>query len=165
MAKAVYPLKQILEIKRRRVENAERVVLEKRDLLKQEEEKLKQKEHERDKVLNHHNDKLNQMREEMDHETTSPKIQQMKAYLKVVKERLKSEEKKVSDQKEQVKIAEKNLEDAILFLKLKRQEVDKILTHRQDWEKEMRKEEEILEGREQDEIGSVSYMMHKRLKF
>lgn len=164
MAKAIYPLKQILEIKKRRVETAELVVLEKRELLKQEEEKLKQKEAERDKVLGHHNDKLKQMRDEMDHSTTSPKIQQMKVYLKVVKEKLKVEEKKVTDQKEQVKIAEKALDDAILFLRLKRQEVDKILTHRQDWEKEVKREEEVIEGREQDELGSVTYMIHKRLK-
>ena len=164
MAKSVYPLKQVLEIKRKRVEDAERVVVEKRLLLQQEEEKLKQKEQERDKVLKHHNDKLKQMRDEMDHGTTSPKIQQMKAYLKVVKERLKQEEKKVADQKEQVKIAENNLQQAIQDLRFKRQEVDKILTHKQDWEKEMRREEEIIEGREQDELGSVTYTIHKKFK-
>lgn len=165
MAKAVYPLKQILEIKKKRVEDAERLLAEKRELLRQEEEKLKEKEKERDKVLNHHNDKLKQMRDEMDSGTTSPKILQMKVYLVVVKDRLKVEEKKVADQKEQVKKAEEAVEDAILHLKLKRQEVDKLLTHKQDWEKEMRKEEELIEGREQDELGSVTYMIHKRLKF
>lgn len=165
MAKAVYPLKQVLEIKKKRVEDAEKVLAEKRELLKQEEEKLKAKEKERDKVLEHHNDKLKQMREEMDKGTTSPKILQMKVYLVVVKDKLKIEEKKVSEQKEQVKRAEQAVEDAILHLKLKRQEVDKLQTHKVDWEKEMRKEEEIIEGREQDEIGSVTFMIHKRLKF
>lgn len=165
MAKLIYPLKQILEIKQRRVEEAERVVQEKRDLLRQEVDKLKQRQQERDKVKDHHNAKLNQMREELDHGTTSPVIQQMKAYLKIVKERLQQEEKKVNDQKEQVKIADKNLELAITDLKFKRQEVDKLVTHREDWEKEMRKEEEIIEGREQDELGSITFMIHKKLKF
>lgn len=164
MPKVVYPLLQVLQIKKRRVEEAERVVLEKRKLLQQEEEKLKQKEKERDRVLEHHNKKLKQMRDEMDHGTTSPKIQQMKAYLKVVKENLKMEEKKVNDQKEQVKIAQKNLDDAIQALKMRRLEVDKLLTHKQDWEREMRREEDIIEGREQDDIGSVVYMMHRKTK-
>ncbi|KAF3362302.1 Uncharacterized protein PHSC3_001131 [Chlamydiales bacterium STE3] len=164
MAKLTYPLHQVLEIKKRRVEDAEKVVVEKRNLLKQEEEKLKQREKERDKVKEHHTHKLQQLREEMDQGTTSPKIQQMKIYLKVVQENLKAEEKKVNDQKEQVKTAQKNLEAALQHLKFRRLEVDKLLTHRQDWEKEMRKEEEIIEGREQDEIGSVVYMMNKRTR-
>ncbi len=165
MPKMTYPLQQVLEIKKRRVEDAEKIVAEKKALLKQEEDKLKQREQERDKVKQHHQDKLQQLRDEMDQGTTSPKIQQMKAYLKVVQENLKAEEKKVADQKEQVKIAERNLENAIKDLKLRRLEVDKLLTHRKDWEKEVRKEEEIVEAREQDEIGSVVYMMHKRNHF
>ncbi|MFV0340769.1 MAG: type III secretion T3S chaperone [Parachlamydiaceae bacterium] len=160
--KPVYPLKQVIEVKKRRVEDAEKMVLAKKEALNKEEERLKEREADRDKVKKHYNDKMKQMREEMDHGTTSPKIQQMKVYSKVVEEKLKAEEKKVQDQKEQVKIAEKNLEAAKEELKRKRMEVDKLLTHKVDWEKEMRKEEEIQEGREQDEIGSVMHLIHKR---
>lgn len=162
--KPVYPLKQVIDVKKKRVEDAEKMVLLKREALAKEEEKLKEREKERDVVKKHQKDKLKQMRDEMDHGTTSPKIQQMKAYLKVVDEKLQVEEKKVLDQKEQVKIAEKNLEAAKEELKRKRQEVDKLLTHKVDWEKEMKKEEEIQEGREQDEIGSVMHLIHKRMK-
>lgn len=154
----VYPLKQVLEIKIRRVEDQEKVVQEKRDLLAREQEKLKQREAERDKVLQHHTDKLNQMRAEMDGGTTSPKIQQMKAYIKVVKERLKTEEKKVKDQKDQVQLAEKNLQQALDDLKAKRLEVDKLKSHRVDWETAMRKELEVIEGREQDELGNTIFL-------
>lgn len=160
--KPVYPLKQVIEVKKRRVEDAEKMVLAKKEALNKEEERLKEREADRDKVKKHYNDKMKQMREEMDHGTTSPKIQQMKVYSKVVEEKLKAEEKKVQDQKEQVKIAEKNLEAAKEELKRKRMEVDKLLTHKVDWEKEMRREEEIQEGREQDEIGSVMHLIHKR---
>lgn len=160
---AVYPLKQVIEVKKRRVEDAEKVVIEKKAALQKEEEKLAQREAERDKVKNHKNDKLTQLRAELDHATTSPKVQQMKVYLKVVEEKLKVEEKKVRDQQEQVKIAEKNLEQAKEDLRKKRQEVDKLLTHQKDWEKEMRKEREVIEGREQDELGNVIYISrHKK---
>lgn len=159
--KIVYPLKQVLEVKRKRVEDAEKVVTEKKKALEAEEEKLKAREKERDEVKKHHNDKLKQMRDEMDGGTTSPKIQQMKAYLKVVVEKLAVEEKKVADQKAQVQTAEKNLEAAKEELKRKRQEVDKLVTHQKDWEKEMLKEEEIMEGREQDELGSVMFLSRR----
>lgn len=160
----VYPLKQVIEVKQRRVTEAEKVVLEKKQALEKEQEKLAQREAERDKVKTHKVDKLKQLRNTLDEGTTSPKIQQMKAYLKVVDEKLKIEEKKVKDQQEQVKIAEKNLEQAQEELRKKRQEVDKLLTHKKDWEKETRKELEIIEGREQDELGSIIYVSHHHKK-
>jgi flagellar biosynthesis chaperone FliJ len=159
-----YPLKEIIEVKQKRVEDAEAVVKEKLLALEKEQQILAQKEAERDKAVKHYNDKLKQMRDELDHGTTSPKIQQMKAYLKVAKERMAAEEKKVSDQKKQVEIAEKNLEIAKDDLRLKRQEVDKLLSHRKDWLKEMRKEQEIIEGREQDELGTTIYTTNSRRK-
>ncbi|MBS4168168.1 type III secretion T3S chaperone [Parachlamydia sp. AcF125] len=162
MAKVVYPLQQVLQVKEKRVEEAERIVADKQAALQKEKEILAKREEERDKVLTHMKAKMEQLRYEMDHGTTSPKIQQMRVYIKVVQERLKVEEKKVADQKEQVAVAEKNLENAKAELKRKRQEVDKLMTHRKDWLLELKKEEEIVEGREQDELGSVMYMIHQR---
>ena len=165
MAKIVYPLERVLDIKKKRVSEAEKVVSEKKRELEKEEEKLKQREAERDKVLNHRKDKLNQLREELDGGTTSVKILQMKAYLKVVEERLKVEQKKVADQKEQVKVAEKNLEVAKEQLRLRRQEVDKLGTHRKDWMRDAKKEEQIVEEKEMDEIGQVLYTIQQRKKY
>lgn len=160
--KIVYPLQEVLTVKYRRVEQAERVVKEKMELLRLEEEKLRKREEERNKVRTHRIDKLQQLRDELDHGTTGPKVLQMKAYLKVVDEKLVIEEKKVADQKEQVKIAEKNLEAAREELKKKRLEVDKLEQHREEWVVEMKKELEILEGREMDEIGQVINELNKR---
>lgn len=160
----VYPLKQVLEIKHRRVEEAEKVWKEKKQLLAKEEEKLKQVEAERDKVLKHKEDKLQQLRDETSHATTSPTIQQMKVYLKVVGEKLQVEEKKVNDQKEQVKNAQKNVDEAKKDLDHKRLEVDKIKTHQNDWEKVMHKELEIIEGREQDELGGIMFLGKMQMK-
>ncbi len=161
---AKYPLQDVLVIKQKRVENAELVVKEKRQILEQEQEILKQRQAERDKVLQHHDEKLAQLRGELDHSTTSPKIQQMKAYLKVVKEKLKVEEKKVVDQKIKVDAAEKNLQEAKKQLQIRRQEVDKIEIHCDEWKKEQRKVDEINEERAFDEIGNVIYGIHHRKK-
>lgn len=162
MAKQIYPLAQVLQVKKRRVENAELVVKEKKGLLEKEEEKLKAREQERQKVKDHHQAKLKQMRDEMDQGTTSPKIQQMKVYLKIVKEQLLVEDKKVEDQKLQVETAKKNLELAKEDLNRKRQEVEKLETHQNDWKKEIRKEEEVEEGREMDELGNVIFLTNQR---
>lgn len=162
MAKPVYPLGQVLQVKKKRVDDQELVVKEKRNLLEKEKEKLSQREAEREKVRNHHRAKLFQMREEMDQGTTSPKIQQMKVYLKIVQENLLVEDKKVEDQKAQVETAKKNLELAIDELNRKRQEVEKLETHKVDWTKEMRKEAEVEEGREMDELGNVIFLTNQR---
>lgn len=161
-AKVQYPLAQVLEVKHKRVEDQEKVVQEKIKQLEDEKEKLKQREEEKEKVVKHYNDKLKQLRDELDHGTTTDKIQQMKAYLKVAKERVKVEEKKVQEQKDQVAQAEKNLENARLELKMRRMDVDKLESHKLDWQREVRKEQEIVEGREQDELGSVIFMTHKK---
>lgn len=155
--KDVYPLLQVLEVKKKRVEDQERVVQEKRKILEKEQEKLKEREAERDKAKEHHAQKLQQLRNELDQNTDTNKIMQMKAYLKVALEKVKVEEKKVKDQRDQVEIAEKALEEAKTELKLRRTEVDKLETHKQDWEREYKREQEIIEGREQDELGSTIY--------
>lgn len=159
-----YPLEQVLAVKRDRVEKAERVVEEKKRALQVEEEKLKKVEEERDRVLNHHNDKLKQLRHALDTGTTSDEVLQMKAYLKVVKEKLVKEEAKVKAQKEQVRIALKHLEDAKHDLKKKRMEEEKISLHKEQWVKEMKLEQAKYEAKEQDEIGQVLYEAKRRKK-
>jgi flagellar biosynthesis chaperone FliJ len=164
MAKHKYPLMQVLEVKQKRVEDAEILVREKQQVVDTEREKLKKLEEERDKVKKHKQDKIKQLRVEMDHGTTSAKIQQMKAYMKVVDERLLIEERKVKDQQVRVKQVEKELEEAKQQLFIKRQEVEKLQIHRKDWEKEQKKEEEIIESREQDELGQVIHGIRQKRK-
>jgi hypothetical protein len=165
MTMPAYPLAQIIDVKKRRVEAAEKVVAEKKEALKKEQDIMAQREAERDKAKKHYDDKLAQLRKSLDEESTSPKIQQMKVYLKIAKERELVEEKKVVEQKKQVDAAEKNLEAAQKDLKVKRQEVDKLLTHKIDWTKEMRKEMDVIEAREMDDIGSIIFTTrHPRKK-
>lgn len=158
----IYPLNQVLDVKKKRVEEQEKVVKEKRLAVEKEKEKLAQREAERDKAVQHEKDKLTQLRKEMDEGTTCPQILQMKAYLKVAKERVGAAEKKVKEQKNQVEIAEKNLQSALQELKIKRLEVDKIELHKKDWHNEVKKEMDIVEGREQDELGSITFTTRNR---
>jgi len=160
-----YPLEQVLDLKKKRVKDAEKKVKEALEALEHEKEILKQKEKARDKVLKHRNDKLAQLRAEMDlvdATTTSQKIQQMKDYLKVVAAKLEEEEKKVAEQQKQVEAAKERVEQAKEELRLKRLEVDKLNIHKEGWLKVMRAELERQEEREMDELGSVIYQMRQR---
>lgn len=157
-----YPLAQVLEIKMRRVTEAEKVVQEKKRVLEKEQETLKQRVAERDKVKKHRDAKLKQLRDSLDEGTTSPEIDQKKKYLDVVKDKLKVEEKKVKDQEAQVEVAKKNLEVAKEELNQRRKEVDKLETHKKEWSKEARKEMEVKETIEQDELGSIMFLTQWR---
>lgn len=162
MNEPIYPLKQILEVKKKRVEEAERIVKEKRQALDKELEKLAEVEAARDEVKDHYKDKLAKLRQVLDEGTTSTEIKQMKDYLKVVKEKLEKEEVKVTEQKKHVETAQKNLDAAIKVLKEKRQEVDKIEIHKEQWTKEMRVEMRKEEEKQQDEIGTTIYIGQKK---
>ena len=159
-----YPLEQVLGVKRDRVEKAERLVEEKKRSLEVEEEKLKKVEAERDEVKKHRDEKLAQLRSALDEGTTSDEVLQMKAYLKVVEERLLKEEEKVVKQKEEVQKAERALEEAEEALKLRRKEEEKLKLHKDEWEKEAKKEMAVKEAKEQDEIGQLMHESQKRKK-
>ena len=160
-----YPLEKVMDIKKRRVDEAEKVVAIKKQELEVEREKLRKCEEERDKVLQHKADKLNQLRDELDRGTTTDKIQQMKNYLKVVDERIVVEEKKVQEQEDQVNVAKRNLEIAEEDLRMRRQEVDKLMNHKEDWTKQMKREMELAEENEMDEIGQVLYLRNLRKEY
>lgn len=157
-----YPLEQVLDVKRKRVEEAEKVVAEKKKQLEREQEKLKRAEAERDKVRKHYKAKLQQLRDAMDTGTTTDKMQQMRQYLQVVEEKLAEEEDKVKKQKLAVDQAEVDLKNAQEAWKQCIKEVDKLVEHRKIWFKEAQIEVDREEAKEQDELGSVMFLNNKR---
>jgi flagellar biosynthesis chaperone FliJ len=157
-----YPLEQLVIIKQKKLEEAERNLQEKKRLLAEAEEKLRKVEAERDKVKTHKDDKLAQLRQTLDEGSTSDKIQQMKQYLKVVDEELKQKETKVKEQKKLVDAAEKNVETARQELFEKQKDVEKLSLHKKEWEKEMRAWAEQEAAIETDELGSGMHTRKKR---
>ncbi len=156
-----YPLEQVAIIKEKKLEEAEKILHEKKNALAKEQEKLEKLEKERDKVKTHRMAKLTQLRETLDEGSTSDKIQQMKQYLKIVDEQLKQKESKVKEQIKQVQSAEKQVEIARADLLEKQKDVEKLQMHRKEWEKEEKLLSEQKEASETDEMGSA---MHARLK-
>lgn len=163
MNKKEYPLAQVTEIKQKRLEDAEKVLEQKRDLLTKEQQKLKQVEGERDKVKLHKEDKLSQLRHELDTGTSTLTIEQMRLYLKEVDIDLKGKETKVAQQQKQVDAAQKAVDDAHQDMMMKRQSVEKMEIHKEEWSKEQKVEEAQKEAQEMDEIGNTLYNMKKNL--
>lgn len=161
--KIVYPLLEVLNIKRKRVDEAYKVLQQKRKELQDEQNKLLEVEAARDKVLHHRNDKLQQLYDTLEDITTSDEIYRMKIYLEVVEEKLQAEQEKVKKQQENVQLAEKNLRVAEDEWRNKRREVEKLETHQEQWTKQMKKELAEQEAKEQEELGSTMFIS-KRMK-
>jgi hypothetical protein len=152
-----YPLDQVKQIKEKRLQEAEKVLKEKKEELAKEQDKLKAVEKERDEVLKHRQDKLKQFRDTLDEGTTTDKIQQMKRYLKVVEENLKVKEVKVQEQMKQVKLAETAVEAARQDYVKKHRDVEKLDIHRKEWDKEVKMADEQKEtGRKKRNIDDRS---------
>lgn len=164
MTQPTYPLQQLAEIKKKRLDEAEKILREKKALLVKEEEKLQALEKERDEVLNHKRDKLTQLREELDRGTTSDKIQQMKQYLKIVDEDLLRHEKKVKDQQKQVEKAKEEVEKARQEYVKKERDLEKIAIHRKEWGAEVNLEQLRQEGITTDELGSAMFTLRKQAR-
>jgi chromosome segregation ATPase len=162
--KIKYPLEQLALIKAKRLEDAEKKLQEKKSLLAQEEEKLQGLEKERDKVKGHKELKLQQLRDELDSESNTLKIQQMKQYLKEVNEKLKQKETKVKEQKRQVTLAEQAVESSRKEMLQKQQDVEKLKLHKVEWDKETKAYLEHLESLETDELGTTIHLKHKKQK-
>lgn len=159
--KPTYPLEQLAEIKKRRLEEAEKDLKKKKDQLEAEIEKLRKREEERDQVKAHKGEKIQQLNEKFDAGITSDEIEQSKVYLKVVDEKLKAKEIKVEEQEKIVKAAEKAVEEARALLIKRQTELEKIHMHRKEWEKEMKLLEAQADEKLMDELGSTSFVRKK----
>lgn len=159
-----YPLDQLVAIKQRRLEAAEKLLADKKAILAKEEEKLEGLEKKRDEVKEHKEQKLFQFREKIDAGISTDKIQQMRQYLKMVTEQLKAEEIKVRDQQKIVDAALQAVEAARQDLFKKQKDVEKLKMHHKEWEKELRASLEHKEGVQTDEMGSAMHVIHKAKK-
>lgn len=160
MKKDTYPLQQVEQIKQKRLEEAERVLKEKKEQLETEEQNLKRAEEKRDEVKKHKAEKLEALRQEMDRSTTSEKVLKMRGYIQyVVDEKLTAEEKKVEKQTAVVEQAKNAVEEARQDYVKKNQEVEKIKLHKEEWLKQEKKQEQISLDQDADEIGSSMHIL------
>lgn len=160
MKKPKYPLEQVALIKKRRLEEAERHLKKCKETLETEQEKLKQAKEKLSQVKKHKDEKIRKFFEEMKEGTTSLKIERHDNYIKnVVDIDLKEKAEVVKKQQAEVKKAEVKLEEARQDRIKKNQEMEKIKLHREEWDKEQKRELLRQEASESDELGTS---MHAR---
>jgi len=165
MKKQIYPLEQIALIKQKRLEEAEKILKQKKEALEEEERKLVEAKKKLEEVKKHKTEKLNRYMEETDQGTTSDKIAVHERYIKeIVEEELKVERKRVEVQKKAVEKAAQELEIARIDRLKKNQDVEKMRLHKKEWEKEVKVEQERVEGIETDELGSNIHSLRKRME-
>jgi flagellar biosynthesis chaperone FliJ len=155
---ATYPLEQVARIKQKRLDEAQRLLKQRKEELEEQERLLKKAEDERDVKKRHHKAKLQQLREAMDAGEGSVKIEGMKAYLKVVQAELKAKEKVVEEQREKVQEAEKLVEEARAEMIKREHDVEKLREHRKEWDALQLKERLAEEAEIGDEIGTVRHV-------
>lgn len=161
MTRSRYPLEDLVFLKQKKLEEAEKILNEKKRLLVVELEKLEKAEKERDRVLEHKVSKLTQLREALDSGERTDKIIEKKSYLKVVDEQVHAKERRVGEQKKQVDAAEQAVETARKHLFEKQKDVEKLAMHRKEWDKEQMRWLEQQEAIETDEMGIA---LHSRKK-
>jgi hypothetical protein len=159
-----YPLEQLLLIKERRLEEAEKKLKEKKQILEKEQLKLKKLEEDCQITHDHMQDKIKQLDEEMSEGTYSDKIDIANKYMKVVQDQLNQKKKKVLEQDKVVKTAAQNVEIARQEMIKRQQDIEKLNIHKAEWKKEVMKEIEYKEALEGDEIGSAKHISLKRAK-
>lgn len=152
-----YPLEQLIQIKKKRCDDAELNLQQKKQQLAREEKQLENVKRERDKVATHRDKKLEQMQRELDKGTTTDKIQKMEQYRRIVEEELAAKEEEVKRQEGKVREAEKEIEVAKQELFFRQKELDKIGQHKKEWKKQEKYVELQEENRVIDEIGSVRH--------
>lgn len=152
-----YPLEQLIQIKKKRCDDAELTLQQKKQHLAQEEKQLEIVQRERNKVASHRDKKLEQMQRELDKGTTTDKIQKMEQYRRIVEEELAAKEEVVKRQEGKVGEAEKEVEVAKQELFFRQKELDKIGQHKKEWKKQEKYLELQEENRVIDEIGSVRH--------
>jgi len=157
-----YPLEQLMVIKKNRFDQAVKILEQKKEILEKAYEKLYDYTQDRNKVLEHKQAKLAQLRQTLDEGTTTDKIQQMKAYLKIVDAKLAEKEKKVVEQQKQVDLAQKQVDLATDELFQRKKDLEKLEMHKLEWEKELKYWTEQKEAVEHDEQGSAAHSLRKR---
>ena len=150
-----YPLHQVAEIKQKRLEEAERILKEKKEALKAEEKRLEEAIQKRDRVKQTRDQKIQTFLEEAAQGISSEEVTRHKRYLKeVIDIELQQENSNVQKRQEVVKQAKKEVEIAQKEYYRKHIEVEKLQLHKAEWTKEQKLEATKKENLEQDEIGT-----------
>ena len=157
-----YPLVEVIRIKKRRLDDAEKVLREKKAILERELEKLAQIQKELDSAKEKFDRYLQKLRQAMDEGEPSSKIDQHKLHLKDLKELYLLCQKKLDNQKKVVKSAEDAVDLARQDYQQKEKELEKLNIHKAEWVQALKLEEARQEDIKMDEISTSAHARKKK---
>ncbi len=153
MKKPKYPLEEIITIKGKRLEEAEKMLKHQKEILDEENKKLKECKKKLEDVKKRKIEKVKKHLDLLEKGTTSKEIAIHERYLKqVISEELQVEMKKVNNQEKIVKQSEENVVKARKEYLQKNQDVEKLNLHRKEWDREIEKQEILDESNEGEEL-------------
>ncbi|MEC8306543.1 MAG: hypothetical protein VXZ72_01635 [Chlamydiota bacterium] len=157
-----YPITQLMIIKKKRLESAEKAWKKAKEKLQNERAKEKKLEKEKDKSLSHRNDKLRQLRQQLDSGEPSEVILATKRYLTITNEDLDAKQRVWQAQKEVVAQADQEVKLARKECIQKECDLEKIKEHQILWLRDHHKHEVRIQDKEEDELGMLTHQQHQR---
>lgn len=165
MKKPHYPLSEIYTIKEKRLEEAEKELKKAKETLREEEKKLEEFKERYKTVLKLKDEKIRKYLDQFQEGMSSTEIHRHTEYIKnVVNEELKIEKKKVDDQSYVVVKAKEKVEEARKVHLARQMEVEKLKLHKEEWKKEIQKEEIKSDSSLTDELGMNIHGKKKKPK-
>lgn len=157
-----YPLIEVIRLKKRRLDEAEKILRDKKQILAKEEEKLKVIQKELNEAKTKFDTYLQKLRDAMDQGEPSSKIDHHKLHLKDLKELFLMCQKKLDNQKKVVKSAEEAVETARLDYQLKEKECEKLTIHKTEWLQAMTLEQARADELKMDEMSTSAHARKKK---
>lgn len=150
-----YPLQQLLDIKEKRVEDAERELHLKKVALEKEEEKLRKCLEKEKQAQDTYDEQLEAFYTDFQQGTNSDKIKQRKDHLKGLLEKVKLEKEHTAKQEKVRDAAAEEKEEAKRILDERRIDLEKLTEHKKAWVRTDLEEKERLHIIEHDELGAM----------
>ncbi len=162
MSLAKYRLQPVLDSKEKKKKDAEKALAETRTELERQKKILQEREEEVVKAIKRKDDYSADLMKKMDSGLESGKITDGKAYLEVLKRSIEIARKKADDQKKVVQQWEEKVEAALVKVMEATKEMKVIEKHKGNWVEAAKKEIEIKEEKEQDEVAQNIYEQSRR---
>lgn len=161
--KAKYRLTVLVIIKERAKKDAEVALAKALKELEEEKEKLKKLTQEKKKIEDHIEKERMEMSLRVARGDALVKDPQIRlSFIRKLKEDLEDVEKKIEEQKEEIKRAERKLQRCRNQYIIAAQELNTMERHRELWEKKQKRALNAEENKQMNELGNVIHQLHQR---
>ncbi len=157
-----YRLQPVLDSKEKRKNEAEKALSDTRAELERQRNLLRAREEEVTRAIKKKDDTSADLMKKMNRGMESGKITEGRAFIDVLKRNIEIARKKADDQKKVVQQWEQKVEAALMKVTEATKEMKVIEKHKENWTEAEKKEIEIKEEKEQEEVAQNMYEQSRR---